>query len=67
MGLLKGKKALITGVANERSIAYGIARAFYREGAQLAFTYPNDKLRKRVEEIAHLKETGRGSTYWFTR
>ncbi len=52
MGLLEGKKALITGVANERSIAYGIARAFYREGAQLAFTYPNDKLRKRVEEIA---------------
>ncbi len=52
MGLLKGKKALITGIANERSIAYGIASSFYREGAQLAFTYANDKLKKRVEQIA---------------
>ncbi len=52
MGLLEGKKALITGVANERSIAYGIAKSFSREGAQLAFTYANDKLKKRVEEIA---------------
>ncbi|MCS7277486.1 MAG: NADH-specific enoyl-ACP reductase, partial [Aquificaceae bacterium] len=38
MGLLEGKRALITGIANERSIAYGIAKAFHREGAQLAFT-----------------------------
>ncbi len=52
MGLLEGKKALITGVANERSIAYGIAKSFHREGAELAFTYANDKLKKRVEEIA---------------
>ncbi|NPA41623.1 MAG: enoyl-ACP reductase [Aquificae bacterium] len=52
MGLLEGKKALITGIANERSIAYGIAKSFHREGAQLAFTYANDKLKKRVEEIA---------------
>ncbi len=52
MGILEGKKALITGVANERSIAYGIARSFHREGAELAFTYASDKLRKRVEEIA---------------
>ncbi|MDQ7038462.1 MAG: enoyl-ACP reductase [Aquificota bacterium] len=52
MGLLEGKKALITGVANERSIAYGIAKAFRREGAELAFTYANEKLKKRVEEIA---------------
>ena len=52
MGLLEGKKALITGVANERSIAYGIARSFHREGAQLAFTYASEKLKKRVEEIA---------------
>ncbi len=56
MGLLEGKKALITGVANERSIAYGIAKSFHREGAQLAFTYANEKLKKRVEEIA--KEFG---------
>ncbi|MEJ7554493.1 MAG: enoyl-ACP reductase [Aquificaceae bacterium] len=56
MGLLEGKKALIMGVANERSIAYGIAKAFYREGAELCFTYANEKLKKRVEEIA--KEFG---------
>ncbi|MFN4319681.1 MAG: enoyl-ACP reductase [Aquificaceae bacterium] len=52
MGLLKGKRALITGVANERSIAYGIAKAFRREGAELAFTYANEKLKKKVESIA---------------
>lgn len=56
MGLLEGKRALITGIANERSIAYGIAKAFHREGAKLAFTYANEKLKKRVEEIA--KEFG---------
>ncbi|ADC89172.1 short-chain dehydrogenase/reductase SDR [Thermocrinis albus DSM 14484] len=53
MGLLEGKRALITGVANERSIAYGIAKAFRREGAELAFTYAIEKLRPKVEEIAH--------------
>ncbi len=52
MGLLEGKKALITGIANEKSIAYGIAKSFHREGAELAFTYANDKLKKRVEEVA---------------
>ncbi|MGC8852358.1 MAG: enoyl-ACP reductase FabI [Hydrogenobacter sp.] len=52
MGILEGKKALITGVANEKSIAYGIAKAFHREGAQLAFTYANEKLKSRVKEIA---------------
>ncbi|WP_457600661.1 enoyl-ACP reductase FabI [Hydrogenivirga sp.] len=52
MGLLEGKKALITGIANDRSIAYGIAKSFHREGAQLAFTYANDKLKKRVDEVA---------------
>lgn len=52
MGLLEGKKALITGIANDRSIAYGIAKSFHREGAELAFTYANDKLKKRVEEVA---------------
>ncbi|RLJ70890.1 enoyl-[acyl-carrier-protein] reductase [NADH] [Hydrogenivirga caldilitoris] len=56
MGLLEGKKALITGIANEKSIAYGIAESFHREGAELAFTYANDKLKKRVEEVA--KEFG---------
>ncbi|MDW8096343.1 MAG: enoyl-ACP reductase [Aquificaceae bacterium] len=52
MGVLEGKRALITGIANERSIAYGIAKAFRREGAELAFTYANEKLKARVEEVA---------------
>jgi enoyl-[acyl-carrier protein] reductase I len=52
MGFLQGKRALITGVLNQRSIAWGIASAMHREGAQLAFTYVNDKLRSRVEEAA---------------
>jgi len=52
MGFLAGKKALITGVASERSIATGIAEAFHREGAALAFTYQGDKLKPRVEDLA---------------
>lgn len=49
--LLSGKKALIMGVANRRSIAWGIAEAFQREGAELAFTYAIDRLRENVEEL----------------
>ena len=56
MGFLAGKKALITGVASERSIASGIAEAFHREGASLAFTYQGEKLKSRVEDLA--KQTG---------
>jgi enoyl-[acyl-carrier protein] reductase I len=52
MGFLSGKRALITGVASNRSIAWGIAHAMHREGAQLAFTYQNDKLKSRVEKVA---------------
>ena len=52
MGFLTGKKALITGIASERSIASGIAEAMHREGAELAFTYQGDKLRSRVEAQA---------------
>lgn len=52
MGILEGKRALIVGVASDRSIAWGIARAMRREGAQLAFTYQNEKLRARVENFA---------------
>ena len=52
MGFLAGKKALITGVASDRSIATGIAEAFRREGADLAFTYQGDRLQKRVEDFA---------------
>ncbi len=52
MGFLQGKKALIVGVASHRSIAYGIARAMHREGAELAFTYQNHKLGDRIEKLA---------------
>lgn len=52
MGFLSGKRALIVGVATERSIAWGIAEAMHREGAELAFTYANEKLRDRVEPLA---------------
>jgi enoyl-[acyl-carrier protein] reductase I len=53
MGFLSGKRALITGVASNRSIAWGIAQAMHREGAELAFTYQNDKLKSRVEKVAN--------------
>ena len=52
MGFLQGKRALITGIASDRSIASGIAEAMHREGAELAFTYQNDKLKTRVEKAA---------------
>lgn len=52
MGFLTGKKALIVGLASNRSIAWGIAKAMHREGAELAFTYQNDKLKSRVEKMA---------------
>jgi enoyl-[acyl-carrier protein] reductase I len=52
MGFLAGKRALIVGVATERSIAWGIAQAMHREGAELAFTYGGEKLRDRVEPLA---------------
>ncbi len=52
MGFLTGKKALIAGIASNRSIAYGIAKAMHREGAELAFSYPNDKMKSRVEKFA---------------
>ena len=51
MGLLDGKRALITGVANKRSIAWGIATAFQREGAELAFNYATDRLKENVVEL----------------
>ena len=50
--LLKGKKALVTGVANKRSIAWGIARTLANHGAQLAFTYQGERLKEGVEELA---------------
>ena len=56
MGFLSGKKLLITGVISNRSIAYGIAQACHREGAELAFTYVGDRFHDRVAEFA--KEFG---------
>ncbi|RDU64828.1 enoyl-ACP reductase FabI [Helicobacter sp. MIT 14-3879] len=51
--ILEGKKGLIVGVANNKSIAYGISKACHKEGAKLAFTYLNDNIKKRVEPIAN--------------
>lgn len=50
--LLKGKRALVMGVANDRSIAWGIARALAAQGAELAFTYQGEAFGKRVEPLA---------------
>ena len=52
MGFLSGKRALIVGIASQRSIANGIAEAMHRQGAELALTYQNDKLKSRVEDAA---------------
>ena len=52
MGFLAGKRALIVGLASDRSIAHGIATAFKREGAELAFTYQGERLKDRVIEMA---------------
>lgn len=53
MGFLQDKKVLIVGVASNRSIAYGVAKAMHREGASLAFTYQTDKLKDRVTKFAN--------------
>ena len=52
MGILQNKRALIVGVASNRSIAYGIAKAMRQQGASLAFTYQTEKLKSRVEQTA---------------
>jgi len=52
MGFLSGKRALIVGVASDRSIAWGIAQAMHREGAELAFSYVNEKFKERVQPLA---------------
>ncbi|MFO1221582.1 MAG: enoyl-ACP reductase FabI [Burkholderiaceae bacterium] len=52
MGFLSGKRLLITGVLNNRSIAYGIARACSREGAELAFSYQGERFKDRIAEYA---------------
>ena len=50
-GLMKGKRCLVTGVANDRSIAWAIAQAFAAEGAELAFSYPGEAMEKRVRPL----------------
>ena len=52
MGFLDGKRALITGVASNRSIAWGIASAMRRQGAEIALTYQGDRLQARVQKLA---------------
>jgi enoyl-[acyl-carrier protein] reductase I len=52
MGMFDGKKVLVLGVANDRSIAWGIAEALHREGATLAFNYLNEALERRVRPLA---------------
>ena len=52
MGLLTGKTALIFGVANDHSIAWGVAEALHREGARLAFSYAGEILQRRVMPLA---------------
>ncbi len=52
MGFLAGKRLLITGVLNNRSIAYGVARACHREGAELAFSYQGERFKDRITETA---------------
>ena len=59
--LMKGKKGLIVGLANNKSIAYGIAKACAEQGAEIAYTYLNDALKKRVEPIA--QELGSDKVY----
>jgi len=52
MAMLAGKRALIVGVATDRSIAWGIAQAMHAQGAELAFTYAGEKFKERVEPLA---------------
>src|SRR5690606_18555432 len=52
MGFLQGKRILLTGLISNRSIAYGIAKACHREGAELAFTYAGERFKDRVTEFA---------------
>ena len=52
MGFLAGKRLLVTGLLSNRSIAYGIARACHREGAELAFSYVGERFRDRITEFA---------------
>ena len=52
MSFLQNKRILITGVLSNRSIAYGVAKACHAQGAQLAFTYQNDRFEERIRDLA---------------
>ena len=52
MGFLANKRILITGMISNRSIAYGVAQAMWREGAEMAFTYQGERIRDRVCDLA---------------
>ncbi|MDH4096163.1 MAG: SDR family oxidoreductase, partial [Betaproteobacteria bacterium] len=52
MPILSGRRILVTGLLSNRSIAYGVAKAARREGAELAFTYQNERFQERVEDMA---------------
>lgn len=56
--LMDGKKVVIMGVANERSIAWGIAKSLYREGAELAFTYQNERMGRMVKKVVESEISG---------
>jgi hypothetical protein len=56
-GLMRGKRGLVMGVANDHSIAWGIAKAVYEQGAELAFTYQGEALGKRVRPLAEIPQT----------
>ena len=57
MGLMDGKKCLVMGIANQRSIAWGITQALHRVGASLAFAYAGERIRSNVEKLAATLET----------
>ncbi len=61
MGFMQGKRVLVTGMLSRRSIAYGVARALHREGAELSFTYQGEGIKDRVVELA--REFGEAPIY----
>ena len=56
--LLQGKKGLIVGVANERSLAWGIAKSIFQAGGSIAFTYQNEALKKRIVPLVCITSCG---------
>ena len=63
-GNTHGKRALIVGVATDRSIAWGIAQAMHAQGAELAFTYANERLKDRVDAAGRVRSGRRSCCHW---